>query len=208
MRITSCPLGPLETNCHVLDHQGRALAVDPGGDPAEVLDFLRAERLSLEHILVTHLHFDHIYGCASLAQATGAPVLTPAADAYLMDTELGRGGVFGFPVVAPFASQPAPLGQAEFLGLECRCLATPGHTPGSVTYYFPAAKAAFVGDLIFYRSVGRTDFPGGSGEALKRSVLEQIFTLPGDTALFSGHGLETTVDAERTHNPFFLHDMF
>lgn len=208
MRITSVPLGPLETNCYVLDHQGRALVVDPGGEPAGVLDFLRSEALALEHILVTHLHFDHIYGCASLAQATGAPVLTPAADAYLMDTELGQGGVFGFPVVAPFTSQPVPLGQSSYIGLECRCLATPGHTPGSVTYYFPQAKAAFVGDLIFYRSVGRTDFPGGSSEALKKSVLEQIFTLPDDTTLYPGHGLDTTVAAERTHNPFFLHDMF
>ena len=208
MRITSYSLGPLETNCHVLDHEGLALAVDPGGDPAEVLEFLRAEKLVLKHIIITHLHFDHIYGCARLAQATGAPVLAPAADAFLMDTELGKGGVYGFPVVAPFESSPAPLGQAEFLGLECRCLSTPGHTPGSITYYFPQAGAAFAGDLIFYRSVGRTDFPGGSSAQLKESVQKHIFTLPGDTALYSGHGLETTVADERTHNPFFLHDMF
>lgn len=208
MRISSFPLGPLDTNCHVLDHQGQALAVDPGGDPAEVLDFLRDEKLTLRHILVTHLHFDHIYGCAALAKATGAPILAPAGDAFLMDTELGRGGVYGFPRVETFASNPAPEGQASFLGLECRCLATPGHTPGSISYHFPEAKAVFVGDLIFYRSVGRTDFPGGSAEALKHSVLEKIFSLPGDTALYSGHGLETTVADEKTHNPFFMRDMF
>ncbi len=125
MRITSYPLGPLETNCYVLDHEGRALAVDPGGDPSEVLGFLRAEKLTLEHILVTHLHFDHIYGCARLAEATGAPILAPAADAFLMETELGQGGVYGFPIVTPFQSSPAPLGQTSFIGLECRCLATP-----------------------------------------------------------------------------------
>lgn len=208
MRITSYPLGPLDTNCFVLDHAGQALAVDPGGDPAEVLDFLKAERLTLAHILVTHLHFDHIYGCAELAKATGAPILAPEGDAYLMDTELGSGGVYGFPVVEPFASSPAPLGQTSFLGLDCRCMATPGHTPGSLTYYFPQAGAAFVGDLIFHRSVGRTDFPGGSSAQLKASVLEKIFTLPGETVLYSGHGLETTVADERTHNPFFLHNMF
>lgn len=207
MRITTFPLGPLETNCHLLDHEGRALAVDPGGDPAEVLEFLRAEGLKLECILVTHLHFDHIYGCAACARATGASVLTPEGDAFLMDTELGRGGVFGFPRVEPFESAAAPLGEAEFIGLACRCLPTPGHTPGSVTYYFPQAGAAFVGDLIFYRSVGRTDFPGGSAEALKGAVQEHIFTLPGETRLYSGHGLDTTVADERTHNPFFLHDM-
>ncbi len=208
MRITSYSLGPLETNCYLLDHEGLALAVDPGGDPAEVLDFLRAEKLELKHILLTHLHFDHIYGCARLAEATGAPVLAPAGDAYLMDLELGQGGVYGFPVVEPFASQPAPLGQTEFIGLTCRCLPTPGHTPGSISYYFPQAGAAFVGDLIFYRSVGRTDFPGGSSAQLKESVQQHIFTLPDDTVLYSGHGLETSVADERTHNPFFLHDMF
>ncbi|MBI5519621.1 MAG: MBL fold metallo-hydrolase [Desulfovibrio sp.] len=207
MRITSYSLGPLETNCYVLDHGGQALVVDPGGDPAEVLDFLRAEKLALRHILVTHLHFDHIYGCAALAKATGAPVLAPKGDTYLMETELGKGGVYGFPQVEPFERVAAPVGRQEFIGLECRCLATPGHTPGSVTYYFPEAGAAFVGDLIFYRSVGRTDFPGGSSAQLKESVLSQIFTLPDDTVLYSGHGLETTVAAERTHNPFFLHDM-
>jgi len=208
MRITTYPLGPLDTNCHILDHEGRALVVDPGGDPTEVLDFLREQKLALEQILVTHLHFDHIYGCASLAQATGAGILAPAADAYLMETELGRGGVYGFPVVEPFAYGPLTEGPCRFLDLDCRCLATPGHSPGSFSFYFAQAGAAFVGDLIFYRSVGRTDFPGGSGETLKKSVLEKIFTLPGETMLYSGHGLETTVDSEKTHNPFFLHDMF
>jgi len=207
MRITTFSLGPLETNCYVLDHAGRALAVDPGGDPAEVLDFLKAEGLALEHVLVTHLHFDHIYGCAALSRATGAPVLAPRADAPLLDTELGRGGVYGFPRVEPFQSQPAVTGETEFIGLACRCLPTPGHTQGSVSYYFPEARAAFVGDVIFYRSVGRTDFPGGSAARLKQSVLEQIFTLPGETMLYSGHGLETTVDSEKRHNPFFLNDM-
>ena len=206
--IESFNLGPLETNCHVLSHQGQAVVVDPGGDPAEVLAYLLAQGLSVTHILVTHLHFDHIYGCAKLARETGAPVLAPEGDAGLMQTELGGGGMFGLPRVESFASAPAPLGQAVFAGLECLCLATPGHSPGSLTYYFPQAGAAFVGDLIFYRSVGRTDFPGGSSAQLKQSVLERIFTLPGDTVLYSGHGLETTVDSERTHNPFFLHDMF
>jgi Zn-dependent hydrolases, including glyoxylases len=208
MRITSYPLGPLETNCHVLDHQGRALAVDPGGDPAEVLEFLSAEKLSLEHILITHMHFDHMYGCAALAKATGAPVLAPQGDVFLLDTEYGRGGVYGFPVVEPFDYAALAEGPATFIGLDCQCLATPGHTPGHFCFYFPQAKAVFVGDLIFYRSVGRTDFPGGSSDELKRSVLENIFTLPGETLLYSGHGMETSVDAEKTHNPFFLHDMF
>jgi len=207
MRITSYPLGPLDTNCYVLDHQGRALAVDPGGDPADVLDFLKAQGLVLEHILVTHLHFDHMYGCAALTRATGAPITAPEDDRFLMDTELGSGGVYGFPRVESFRSLPAATGECSYIGLACRCLPTPGHTPGSVSYYFPDAAAAFVGDVIFYRSVGRTDFPGGDAAQLKRAVQEQIFTLPGGTTLYPGHGMETTVDSEKRHNPFFLNDM-
>lgn len=207
MHIETFNLGPLETNCHVLSHLGLAVAVDPGGECSEVLEHLKAHRLTLTQILITHLHFDHIYGCAQLAKATGAPVLAPEADAYLMQSWLGRGGESGFPVVEAFASSPVAEGPATFAGLDCQVLATPGHSPGSMSYYFPQAGAAFVGDLIFWRSVGRTDFPGGSSATLKKSVLEKIFTLPGETKLYSGHGLDTTVDAERTHNPFFLHEM-
>lgn len=208
MRINTFPLGPLETNCHVLDDNGLAVAVDPGGDPAEVLAYLKQNGLTLTQILVTHLHFDHIYGCKRLAEATGAPILVPEGDLSLLNTELGMGGIYGFPTVDPFAYASVPLGRVSFAGLDCDCLPTPGHSPGSVSYYFPAAGAAFVGDLIFYRSVGRTDFPGGSSSALKNSVQKHIFTLPGTTRLYSGHGLDTTVDDERTHNPFFLHEMF
>lgn len=208
MRIASFDLGPLETNCHVLDHEGQAVVVDPGGEPSEVLAHLKEHKLALTHILVTHLHFDHIYGCAALSRATGVPVLTPAGDEALMGMELGAGGMFGLPRVEPFERQPAPIGEAVFAGLSCTVMPTPGHSPGSLCYYFPQAGACFVGDLIFYRSVGRTDFPGGSTAQLKESVQKHIFTLPGNTRLFSGHGLDTTVDAERTHNPFFLHDMF
>lgn len=207
MRITPFPLGPIDTNCYVLDHEGRALVIDPGGDPAEVVDFLKAESLPLEHILITHLHFDHIGGCAALMRATGAPVLAPPGDAYLLDTEVGRGGVFGFPPIEPFESAPLAEGEMEVIGLSCRCLPTPGHTAGSFSFYFPQAAACFVGDLLFYRSVGRTDFPGGSAEALKQSVRERIFTLPGETTLYPGHGMETTVEAERIHNPYFMEGM-
>jgi len=208
MRINSFPLGPLDTNCHVLDHNGKAVAVDVGGDPAEVVAYLKQNGLTLANILITHLHFDHIYGCKKLSEATGAPVLAPEADAYLMTMELGMGGMFGLPRVAPFPYGYTPLGTTEFIGLTCECLPTPGHTPGSITYYFPEVGAAFVGDLIFYRSVGRTDFDGGSTEALKQSVERHIFTLPGETKLYSGHGLDTTVGDERTHNPFFMQEMF
>jgi len=203
MDVTAFALGPLQTNGYLLEHAGRALFVDPGGDPAPVLAALAKRKPVLEAVVLTHLHFDHAYGAAALAAATGAPVLANPADAFLLDSWLGRGGEMGVPLVPDYAYQPLAAGDAQFLGLDCRVLATPGHSPGSLTLYFPDAGAAFVGDLIFQRSIGRVDFPGGSEEALFASVRENIFTLPGNTRLYPGHGPATTVAAEAAHNPFF-----
>ncbi|MUM78776.1 MBL fold metallo-hydrolase [Pseudodesulfovibrio sp. F-1] len=201
--IKSFALGPLQTNCFVLVNGSQAVAVDPGGDPAPVLAFLRDKGLTLTHILNTHLHFDHTYGNKPLAEATGAPVLHGADDAYLLETELGLGGLFGLPPVERYEAQTIEPGEAVFAGLACTVLATPGHSRGSLTFHFPEAGAAFVGDLIFYRSIGRTDFEGGDLDVLKRSVTRCIFTLPPETRLLSGHGPETTVGDEMNHNPFF-----
>lgn len=197
------PLGVLQANCYLVVHDQAAVAVDPGGDPAAVVDYLRREGLTLEHILNSHLHFDHIAGNAALAEATGAPILASEADRFLLDTEIGGGGFMGLPRIAAFAFKPLEPGAAIFAGLPCTVLGTPGHSPGSLTFLFPDLRAAFVGDLIFQRSVGRTDFPGGDQKALQDSVTGKIFTLPADTALYPGHGPATSAGEEKTHNPFF-----
>lgn len=202
MRIDTFQLGPLETNCHLLSENGQALAVDPGGDPAEVLAHLTQNGLTLRTILITHLHCDHLYGCAALAKATGAPVLASPLDAYLMQNPLGRGGFMGLPMVAPFDYQDVSPGETEFIGLPCQVLHTPGHSPGSLSFHFPTDKILISGDVIFYRSVGRTDFPGGDTEVLAASIREKIYTLPRDTAIYPGHGPETTVHEEMLHNPY------
>lgn len=201
MNIKSFQLGPLGTNGYVLDNGSEAVVIDPGGDPAPMLDHLKG--MTLTHILVTHLHFDHIYGARALADTTSAPILANPDDAFLMDNEVGRGGMMGLPLVNPFDFDAIGPGESEFVGSACTVLHTPGHTPGSLSFYFPEATAVFVGDLLFYRSVGRTDFPGGSAETLKTSVKEQIFPLPPETVIYSGHGPETTVGDEKNHNPFF-----
>jgi len=203
MHIETFPLGPLATNGYLVSHEGQAVFVDPGGDPARVLAAIKAQGLRLTHILVTHLHCDHIYGCAALAQATGAPVLANPEDGFLLDTEVGGGGLMGLPRVDLFDYESLRPGPAEFLGLPCSVLHTPGHTPGSLSFFFPDQKQVFVGDLLFKRSIGRTDFPGGSTEALLAAVREKIFVLPSDTVVLSGHGPATTAGDEKTHNPFF-----
>jgi glyoxylase-like metal-dependent hydrolase (beta-lactamase superfamily II) len=202
MDIATFPLGALQTNCYVLSNGREAVVVDPGGDPAPLLQHLEAGGLSLTAILNTHLHFDHTAGNKALAEATGAPILANDADGYLLDTWLGRGGEMGLPPLDLYEWTNLEPGETTFAGAPCTVFHTPGHSPGSLTFYFPDAGAALVGDLIFYRSIGRTDFPGGDIEALKRSVREHVFTLPPETRLLSGHGPETTVADERNHNPF------
>lgn len=203
MDLSTFPLGPLHTNCYLLSQNGEAVLIDPGGSPDCLLTHLKKARLTLTQILITHLHFDHTYGVRALAEATGAPVLASEADRPTLATEVGRGGFMGMPQVEPYEFTPIEPGEYRFLDQPCTVLATPGHSPGSLSYYFPKAAMCFVGDAIFYRSVGRTDFPGGDQDALLRSVRERILTLPPNTVLYSGHGPETTVDAECHHNPFF-----
>jgi len=203
MDIKTFPLGPLETNCYVAVSGGAAVAVDVGGDPAPVIEYLQKKSVSLEAVLLTHLHCDHLYGVGELAKTFGAKVYAGAEDAALMDTELGRGGFMGLPLVPPFEWEPMAPGETVMLGQPCRVLATPGHSAGSLSYYFPQGGVVFVGDLLFYRSIGRTDFMGGDYDVLIRSVVHEIFPLPDATQVYPGHGPATTVGDEKRHNPFF-----
>jgi hydroxyacylglutathione hydrolase len=201
--ITIMSLGPLDTNCYVVHSDSEAVVIDPGGEAQKILSFLASEKISLVAILNTHLHFDHIQGNAALVAATGLTVMASAKDGFLLDTELGGGGMMGFPRTPPFSFTPLEEGELPLLGATCRVLGTPGHSPGSLSFYFEELGAVFVGDLLFYRSVGRTDFPGSSEQELLRSVRSRIFTLPEGTVVYPGHGPETTVGQEKLNNSFF-----
>ncbi|NCC24443.1 MAG: MBL fold metallo-hydrolase [Deltaproteobacteria bacterium] len=198
--IQTFQLGPLETNAYLILNDGRAVVIDPGGEPEVLVEALG--NTVLEAIVNTHLHFDHIQGNAGLQRATKAPILASNDDADLLESELGGGGLWGLPRTEPFAFEPLNAGTWNWAGLDCRVMHTPGHSSGSHSLYFPELKAVFCGDLLFYRSVGRTDFPGGSLNVLERSVRENIFTLPEDTVIYPGHGPETSVGDEMRHNPF------
>ena len=202
MPVATFPLGPLQTNSYLIHNAGQAVAVDVGGEPAPMLEYLTEHKLALAAICLTHRHFDHLYGVAELAGATKAVVYAPTGDDSLAETESGKGGIWGFPPVPPFDRLPMPTGSASFGGMECRVLETPGHTPGGVSLYFPAEKLVFTGDALFYRSMGRTDFPGGDQATLLRSIKDVLFTLPEDTTVYPGHGPATSIGDERKNNPF------
>ncbi len=202
MGIEVFGIGPLETNCYVVYQGEHAIVVDPGGDPRPVLKFLQAQNLQLAAICLTHLHFDHLYGVADLHASTKAPIYTPKEDAFLLDTESGQGGMWGFPTVKEFTSAPLTAGEHTMGGMRFIALHTPGHTPGSVSLYFPELKLVCTGDVLFYRAVGRSDLPGGDHQTLIESIKKDLFTLPPETIVYPGHGPETSIGDEIANNPF------
>ncbi|MDR2076724.1 MAG: MBL fold metallo-hydrolase [Desulfovibrio sp.] len=191
------PLGPLETNCYLLHTDSRALIIDVGGDPAQVLDYLRQHNLTLTHILCTHLHFDHTFGVQALIRATGATAYASDKDRFLLEDRS-----MGIPPVEKYAFVNLEAGPLPLLGTTCLVLPTPGHTPGGLSFHFPEYLAVFAGDCLFYRSIGRTDFAGGDFATLAASIRTQIFTLPGETIVYPGHGPHTGVEEEKIHNPY------
>lgn len=201
MHIETFELGPLHTNCYLLHTESEAVVIDAADESPELLEYLKNHKLSLVGILNTHLHFDHVSGNAWLFRATGAPLLANEQDAYLLRREMG-GERFGLPPTPNFTFRNLVEGELELLGETCRVLATPGHTPGSLSYYWSGEKALFSGDVLFYRSIGRADLPGGDAALLAQTIREKIYSLPPDTIVYPGHGIPTIVGEEMRQNPY------
>ena len=202
MHVNSFPLGPLGTNSYILDNGIEALAIDVGGDPADMLAFLSRNNLKLLAILITHRHFDHLYGVAALQKVLDVPCYLPSGEDVLRDSEAAQGGIWGMPMVPAFSETSLSERSTRIGSFEITVLNTPGHTPGSVSYYIREAGCVFTGDALFYRSVGRTDFPMGDHQKLLASIRENLFTLPPETIVYPGHGPQSSIGDERQHNPF------
>lgn len=203
MQRRTFTIGPLDTNCYLVYAGKEAVVIDPGGSPKDILAFLDQEDLTLTHVLLTHLHFDHVYGVSELAKTTGARVLASEADRYMTDNKLGKGGVtVCMPSVPDYDFEPLEPGPLALAGGECTVIATPGHSPGGLSYYFPEMGVVYSGDSLFYRAIGRTDFAGGSFKTLITSIREALFSLPDDTIVYPGHGPSTTVGDEKNNNPY------
>lgn len=202
MPVAVFPIGPLSTNSYIINKGDKAIAIDVGGDPSPILDYLEKEKLHLDAICITHRHFDHLYGVADLASATNAPVFAPEKDNALASQEAATGGIWGMPPVKPFDAKILPLGKTSLADMSCDVLDTPGHTPGGISLYFPDQKCVFTGDALFYRSLGRTDFPLGDHVQLLASIRNVLFKLPDETIVYPGHGPSTTIGEEKLENPF------
>ena len=198
--------GAFAQNGYVVWHEDAtfAVAVDPGADAGVMADFLSANGLFCEAILLTHAHIDHIEGVAELVRRTGAPVYLHADDRPLYDAVPQQAAAFGLAIEQqPPIDHVLEHGQRlRFGDVELEVRHVPGHSPGHVLFYSEAGGFALVGDVVFAGSIGRTDLPGGSMTTLLRSIRSHVLTLPADTVLYSGHGPSTTVERERIGNPF------
>ena len=201
MPVITLPFGALEANCHIVHNGTDAVVFDPSDDTAAVLDILAQKNLTLRAIALTHLHVDHCLGCAELSKATGLIPVIGLEDWLQRGMLLGKGMCFGMDL-KPFQAEPLEEGEITWGALNCKVIHTPGHSPGSLCYYFEDLGVLVTGDLLFFRSVGRSDLPFGDGEALVRSLREKIYTLPGATLVYPGHGPETSVSFEAIHNHF------
>ncbi len=204
MKILGFAVGPLQANAYlaISEQTGRCALVDPGGEPERLLAVAEGEGATVESIVLTHAHLDHVGGVGEVKRATGAPVYLHPEDKKLYRAAAQQARSFGLEIETP----PEPDRSLEDrqiieIGrdrLEVRH--TPGHSPGHVCLI--GDGFALVGDCVFAGSIGRTDLPGGDSHALLDSIHRVLLALPDETVLYTGHGPETTVGRERVANPF------
>lgn len=205
IKIGRMTLGVCATNCYFLYREGGSdvVFVDPGDRGADIYEALQAKGLSVAAILLTHGHFDHIWGAEKLRELSGAKIYAleeekvVCQDPYVnVSAQAGRKATI-------LPDEWLTDGQELLLaGILLQVIATPGHTVGSCCYYVPEAGFLVAGDTLFAASVGRTDFPTGNMGKLIRSIKEKLFILPKETKVYPGHGEETTIGAEQQYNPF------
>jgi hydroxyacylglutathione hydrolase len=206
MDVRMFTVGPVAENSFIFRRDGsdRALIVDPGDEADKLLGAIDALGVTLDGIIITHTHFDHVGAVAEVARATGAEVWVPEVEAFVLE-DINR--FVPWPGFGPFENHKAEhtLNGGERLklaGFEIDVLNTPGHSPGHVTFSIPDEAAIFSGDVLFQQSIGRTDLPYGDHATLLESIRMLIDTLPAETAVYPGHMGLTSLGAERASNPF------
>ena len=206
-KYLTVPVTPFEQNCSVVwcSDTLSAAVIDPGGDLPRLLDAVKKLGIKLEQIWLTHAHIDHAGGTAELARLLNLPIIGPhTGDQFWIDGLPLQSQRFGFPPSDTFTptrwlhdGDTVQIGHCSLQVRHC-----PGHTPGHVVFYSEEAQRAFVGDVLFAGSIGRTDFPQGNHDHLITSITQRLWPMGDDTVFIPGHGPESTFGRERQTNPY------
>lgn len=201
------PLGPLQTNCYILYDDTHCLIIDPGADGKKLVHWLEKNRRQPLAILLTHAHFDHIGAVDELREHYDIPLYVHKHEKDWLENPRLNGSSYFFPDEPVQMKAPDRIieeeGELTIGPFRLEILETPGHSPGSVSFYIKDRQVIFAGDTLFFGSIGRTDLSGGNHEQLLESIQTKIFTLPRETTVLPGHGPGTTVGRELLGNPFF-----
>ena len=204
MIIKTLVVGPIMANSFILgcEETHEAAVIDPGDEADRILLTLAESSLNLKLIINTHGHLDHVGANKKLKEVTGAPILIHPLDAPMLNQVASSAAAWG---ITAFNSPPPDrelqdADEVNFGNIILKVIHTPGHTPGGIALC--ADNAVFVGDTLFAGSIGRTDFPGGNFETIKKSIQQKLFTMNDDLKVYPGHGPATTIGVERRTNPF------
>jgi glyoxylase-like metal-dependent hydrolase (beta-lactamase superfamily II) len=202
VEIQRVVVGPFQENCYILtvgDEDG--IVIDPGDEAEKIMEAIGTCKIS--SILLTHAHVDHIGAVAAIQRQTGAAIGMSDREVPLLKGAATQAAIFGLPAPPPFKidffvqdNQLISLGESQVTAF-----ATPGHSPGGVSYYVQGRL--FAGDVLFYNSIGRTDLPAASSSQLLASIRNTLLILADETIVYPGHGPETTIGREKKYNPFF-----
>lgn len=207
MKWHQLPLGEFQANCYIIyNNQNEAIIIDPGAEAKKIIRYIQKKELNPLAILLTHAHLDHIGALEDTRNYYQIPVYIHINEEdWLKDTK--KNGSAAFPLNGPIICKKADrfieFERTLLIGsFEIEVFETPGHSPGSVSYYFRKYNTIFTGDTLFRTGIGRTDLYGGNYTTLLRTIREKLFVLPDETICLSGHGEETTIGYEKQYNPF------
>ncbi len=205
-KVAIIPVTPFEQNCALIwdTETAKGAVIDPGGDVPRILAAIAENKVTVAAIYLTHGHLDHAGGAAELAKALGVKVTGPdQRDKFLLDTLPETGRNFGLQMAAVTPDAWLTEGESvNIAGLDFEVVHCPGHTPGHVVFINRAVKFGIFGDVLFRNSVGRTDFGYGDTEQLITAIKTKLMVLPDDFGFICGHGVASSIGAERRSNPF------
>ena len=201
-------VGPLEENCYLVGDSEALLVIDPGDEGERIVAHIQEKGYKVSYVVLTHCHYDHVGAVAKVLEATGAKLLMSAKekDNYF-DKNVTLGGYFGSKIELCEPDGLVSEGDVITAGLcSFSVIETPGHTSGSICLL--CDDVLLSGDTLFYRSIGRADFPTGDLKTLIHSVKEKLFTLDDDVKVYSGHGPATTIGYEKEHNEVYVWERY